>query len=45
MDNGPEFISHALEDWAKEMGVTLYFIDPGSPYLAAVVLKSWVKAA
>jgi len=32
MDNGPQFISHALEDWAKEMGVTLYFIDPGSPF-------------
>jgi len=32
MDNGPEFISHALERWAKEMSVTLYFIDPGSPW-------------
>ncbi len=32
MDNGPEFISNALERWAKEMGVTLYFIDPGSPW-------------
>ena len=34
MDNGYEFISHALECWAKEMGVTLYFIDPGSPLLS-----------
>ena len=32
MDNGPEFISHAFAAWAKEMGVTLYFIDPGSPW-------------
>lgn len=32
MDNGPEFISHALARWAKEMGITLYFIDPGSPW-------------
>jgi putative transposase len=32
MDNGPEFISHALSRWATEMGVTLYFIDPGSPW-------------
>ncbi len=32
MDNGPEFISHALASWAREMGVTLYFIDPGSPW-------------
>jgi putative transposase len=27
-----QFISHALENWAKEMSVTLYFIDPGSPW-------------
>jgi len=27
-----QFISHALEDWAKKMGVTLYCIDPGSPF-------------
>lgn len=33
MDNGPEFIAHALAAWAKEMGVTLYFVDPGSPWL------------
>lgn len=32
VDNGPEFTSHALERWANEMGVTLYFIDPGSPW-------------
>ncbi len=32
MDNGPEFISHALASWAREMGVTLYFVDPGSPW-------------
>ena len=32
MDNGPEFISHALSNWAKEMSVILYFIDPGSPW-------------
>lgn len=32
MDNRPEFISHALERWAKEMGITLHFIDPGSPW-------------
>jgi putative transposase len=27
MDNGPEVTSHALEDWDKEMGVTLCSID------------------
>ena len=31
-DNGPEFISKALEDWSAEMGVTLWHIEPGSPW-------------
>ncbi len=32
MDNGPEFISKVIEEFASEMGITLYFIDPGSPW-------------
>ena len=32
MDNEPEVTSHALEDWDKEMGATLYSIDSGSPW-------------
>lgn len=31
MDNGPEFISIALADWAEQHGVTLEFIKPGTP--------------
>ena len=31
MDNGPELISHRLEDWAKEHSVTLAHIQPGKP--------------
>ena len=31
-DGGPEFISKALQGWSSEMGVTMYFIDPGSPW-------------
>lgn len=29
VDNGPEFISKALDRWAHENGVTLYFSQPG----------------
>ena len=30
-DNGPEFISHALEIWAEYHGIKLDFIKPGKP--------------
>ncbi len=33
LDNGPEFIAGVLADWCKEVGVTLYFIEPGFPWL------------
>ena len=31
VDNGPEFISSALDAWAYEQGVKLQFIRPGKP--------------
>jgi len=31
MDNGPELISHRLEDWAKDHSITLAHIQPGKP--------------
>ncbi len=31
VDNGPEFISRALDVWAYEHGVSLHFIRPGKP--------------
>lgn len=31
MDNGPEFTSHRLDQWAYENGVLLDFIEPGKP--------------
>ena len=31
VDNGPEFISVALEKWADQHGVKLDFIQPGKP--------------
>jgi len=31
VDNGPEFISNALDEWAYKNNVMLYFIEPGRP--------------
>ena len=31
MDNGPELISHRLENWAKEHHISLAHIQPGKP--------------
>jgi putative transposase len=31
LDNGPEFISLALAEWAEQHGVRLEFIKPGKP--------------
>jgi putative transposase len=30
-DNGPEFISHALQQWCKQNQITLQYIQPGKP--------------
>lgn len=37
VDNGPEFISQALDRWAFANGVTLHFIQPGKPVQNAYV--------
>lgn len=31
MDNGPEFIGKAVDEWAYRRGVSLFFITPGKP--------------
>ena len=31
VDNGPEFISQVVDQWAYRNGVELHFIDPGKP--------------
>jgi len=31
VDNGPEFVSNALDRWVYERGVTLDFSHPGRP--------------
>jgi putative transposase len=31
LDNGPELVSRALEEWAHQHAVILHFIDPGTP--------------
>ena len=37
VDNGPEFISHKLDVWCRERGITLAFIQPGEPTQNAYV--------
>jgi len=32
MDNGPEFIAHALEEWCIGNGSAMAYIPPGSPW-------------
>lgn len=31
LDNGPEFVGRAVDQWAYTRGVRLHFIDPGKP--------------
>jgi putative transposase len=32
LDNGPEYISNALKNWAKKNNIKLNYIPPGQPY-------------
>jgi putative transposase len=36
-DNGPEFVSTALDQWAAQHGVALAFIEPGKPVQNAYI--------
>jgi putative transposase len=36
-DNGPEYISHALQQWAVKNGIQLQYIQPGKPQQNAYI--------
>jgi putative transposase len=36
-DNGPEYISQEMRDWADRRGIVLWFIQPGNPQQNAYV--------
>jgi putative transposase len=36
-DNGPEYVSAQIQDWAKSWGITLEYIQPGQPQQNAYV--------
>jgi len=37
MDNGPEYISHKLKEWAEKLGIALVYIEPGNSQQNAYV--------
>lgn len=36
-DNGPEYLSHALQTWAAQRGIGLQYIQPGKPQQNAYI--------
>ena len=37
VDNGPEYISHKLKEWADKLDIALVYIEPGNPQQNAYV--------
>ena len=43
VDNGPEFVSKALDEWAYAVGLQLRFIQPGKPQQNAYIESFYGK--
>jgi len=37
VDNGPEYISGTLQNWAEDAGIALMYIQPGNPQQNAYI--------
>ena len=45
VDNGPEFISHQLQEWCNGRHIALYFNRPGKPTDNATATSNGTKPA
>ncbi|RAR76554.1 putative transposase [Paracidovorax anthurii] len=45
LDNGPEFVSHAILEWIAHSGIATVLNDPGKPWRTALTRASTASSA